>query len=468
MIARLKSIFGSIFNVDPEERIKLLMLTVVYFLIIASYTVVQAMKDAIFLKVVGGEFLGYVKIASIFVLIPAILFYSYLVDRVRRYQLLYLYAIFYGVVGLIFAYYVGDPVIGIANTDTSKYRLFGWLFYFFIQGYSPFIVSLFWAFSNSVTDPKQAKDTYGLMVSGSKLGGALVALYGVYMFSNTQLSTTGVLEYQMLMSISFGLLLLVPIAVFILGKVVPKKHLHGYEAVYSVQKKEHKKKKSAGLFAGLKIMVKQPYVLGIFSMIFFYEVIHEVINYQRLIFANESGGHISALSATLFYQMFWVHFVGFLISLLGTNLLLRKLGEKNSIIFIPVFTGFLIILLMFNSIFNVVDAAVFIGFVYTALKSMNYAISYPVRESLYIPTVKDIKFKSKSWIDSFGSRFAKSFGGNFNILSGWLHSNIGLGVALFSQFVFFGVMISIWVASAIVLGKKYQKTIDNNEVIGVD
>ena len=61
------------------------------------------------------------------------------------------------------------------NTDSSPYRIFGWLFYFFVEGYSPFMVSVFWAFANSVTDPNEAKKNYGLMVSGSKLGGMVSA-----------------------------------------------------------------------------------------------------------------------------------------------------------------------------------------------------------------------------------------------------------------------------------------------------
>lgn len=468
MIAKLKNIFNFVFRVDPEERVKLLMLTVVYFLIIASYTVVQAMKDAIFLRIVGEEFLGWVSVASIFVLIPAILFYSYLVDRIRRYQLLYIYAAFYGAIGLVFAYFIGDPVIGIANTDASPYRLFGWLFYFFIQGYSPFIVSLFWAFSNSVTNPKQAKDTYGLMVSGSKLGGTLSALYAWYLFSSAPLNTTGVYEYQSLMIMSFGILLLVPIAVFIMRKVVPGRHLHGYEAVYTLQKKQEKEKKKASLFDGLKVMLKQPYVLGIFSMIFFYEVIHQVVNYQRLLFANQELKHISSLSSKLFSQMFFVHFIGFLISLLGTNVLLRRLGERKCLFLIPAATGALVFVYTMNNTFNIFDSVSFVSFVFIALKSINYAISYPIRESLYIPTVKDIKFKSKSWIDSFGSRFSKAFGGSFNIFSKSLHSSFGLGAFLFAQYIFFGVMVIMWLISALLLGKKYQKTVENNEVIGLD
>ena len=467
MMSKISGAFSQIFRVDPQERIKLLMLTITYFLVIASYTIVQAMKDAIFLHVVGEDWLGWVSIASIFVLIPAILFYSYMVDRIRSYQLLYVYSLFYGIVGLIFAYYIGDPQIGIANTTCSSIRVFGWLFYFFVQGYSPFVISLFWSFANSITDPKQAKDTYGLMVSGSKLGGAISALIAWYLFSSIAPNCNGVFQYQVLMLMSFGCLCLVPISIFVLTKVVPAKNMHGYEAVYRAQKQQEKSHKKEGLCSGLKIMLKQPYVLGIFSIIFFYEIIHQVVNYQRLIFANQEASHIASLSSKLFYQWFWIHLIGFAISLLGTNLLLRKLGERRCLLMIPIITGGLVLLYTLNNTFNLFNSVTFVSWVFISLKSLNYAISYPIRESLYIPTVKDIKFKSKSWIDSFGSRFSKAFGGSFNIFSKSLHSSYGMGAFLFSQYVFFSIVVFLWVVAAYLLGKKYQKTIDNNEVIGL-
>ena len=466
MIGKIKKSLSFIFNVDPKERVKLLMLTITYFLVIASYTIVQAMKDSIFLRVVGQEYLGWVSVASIFILIPAILFYSYLVDKIRRYQLLYVYSVFYGIVGLIFAYFVTDPVIGLGNTDSSPYRIFGWLFYFFIQGYSPFIVSLFWAFANSVTDPKQARDTYGLMVSGSKLGGTASAFFAWYLFNNVASAAAGVKAHQTLMILSFGLLLLVPFAVMLLRKIVPGNLLHGYEAVYNVQKKDEGKKKKTEIFAGLKMMIMQPYVLGIFSMIFFYEVIHQVVNYQRLIFANEGLKELSALSAKLFSQMFFVHLIGFIISLLATNVLLRKWGERKCLMLIPSVTGALVLIYTLNNIFDIYNSVTFVGFVFIALKSLNYAISYPIRESLYIPTVKAIKFKSKSWIDSFGSRFSKAFGATFNIGSDALRKSFGMGAFLGAQFLFFGIMVFVWMIAAFLLGKKYQKTIRENKVIG--
>src|SRR5260221_14761741 len=122
--------------------LKLFFLTLIYFFVIGSYTITRDIKSSIFVCVVGKEYIPSSKIISMFMLLPAIFFYSRLVDRVRRYQLLCFYSILFGVANLIFAYYIGDARVGISNTDASPWRLFGWLFYFFVEGYSPFVVSV--------------------------------------------------------------------------------------------------------------------------------------------------------------------------------------------------------------------------------------------------------------------------------------------------------------------------------------
>lgn len=468
MNLRLKKIFDFLFKVDKSERLKLAFLTASFFFVIGGYTVIKELKDSIFLSVVGEDYLPWAKIISMFVLVPAILFYSFLVDKMRRYQLLYFYSLLYGVTGLIFTYYLAHPTIGIANTQPSHLRLFGWLFYFFVEGYSPFVVSVFWAFANSITNPEAAKKNYGLMVSGSKLGGMATSAFAWYVFScktSGMFAVNPIVQHQALMCVASIFLLVVPVMIYFLMKKVPGRYMHGYEAVYQEEKekakeKEEKEKEKVDLFSGLKMIFQQPYVLGIFSMIFFYEVVHNVISYQRLLLARGASQDISDLSCILFQQIFMVHFFGFLLSFFGTTALLRKFGEKKCLLLIPISIGILLFAFTFYSSLTV-SIAVFIG-----LRTINYGLSVPLREGLYIPTIKDIKFKSKSWIDSFGSKFAKGFGSSYNIFAKTTLNNFGMTTFLGMQSAFFAVVIGSWVVASYFLGRRYEKSIKNNEVIG--
>jgi AAA family ATP:ADP antiporter len=460
----ISAVLKQLFVIDKQERVKFALLTLTFFLVIASYTLVRELKDSIFMTVVGEQYLAWIKIASIVVMVPAVMLYAYLVDRMRRYQLLAFYSLAYGALGVLMAYFIGHPTIGIANTVASPYRLFGWVFYFFIEGYSPFLVGAFWAFANSVTSPEEAKKNYGIMVAGSKFGGLLSAIFAWYLFScqiPSVMSLSGVFKHQALMGVSALLLLFVPLALQMLIKYVPGHLLHGYETAYQLEKHKSKEEKGkVGMLSGLRMFWQYPYVLGVFGIIFFYEVSFVVLNYQRLLLVKSSSVDISQMSCTLFEQVFMVHLVGCLFSLVGTSFLMRRLGERKSLMLIPILSGLLI---LYFVLVNTLQAIIV---VFVGLRALNYAFSYPVRESLYIPTVKEVKFKSKSWIDAFGTRIAKAFGYSFNICAQNVLTKFGLAAFAFANSIFLGAIVLMWGVTAYLLGKRFQRAVENNEVIG--
>lgn len=447
---------------DSYLRIKVLLISLAYFFVIGANTLLKDLRDSIFMSIVGREYIWRIKPLSMIILIPAILFHSYLIDRIRRYELLSLYAFLYGTVTLLLAYYVGHETIGIANTDTSSNRFFGWIVYFVIEGYTPFIVSVFWAFVNSVFSPEEAKNNYSYMISVSKVGGMAAAAFAYvilsgYLFAGQQLDH--VYNHQILLAVTALMLFAVPVVLYFLMKTVPGRYLHGYEAVYLMEKqRKHDHKEKTGIFSGLELLVKWPYIFGIFGMIFFYEISHTVFSYLRLGFVQKAGGDISGVSAMLFQQVFVMHFIGLLISMIGTRALLRRLGERYCLLLIPISVVGLLFYFMTSQSAN----AVLITFI--LLRALNYAFFKPVIESLYIPTLKDVKFKSKSWIDAFGTKLAKTTGAAFN---GFVELSAP-ALAYTFHVGFFGVIAVLWVGTAYVLGKRFAKAIETNEVIGAE
>lgn len=463
MQSKIIHMLQKLFGIDPQERVKVFFLSLSFFFIIGSYTITRDIKNSIFISVVGTDYIPWAKVSTLFVLVPLILWYSRLVDRIKRHQLLCFYSTAFGLIGLLCSYLIGHPTIGIANTHTSPFRLFGWLFYFFVEGYSPFVVSVFWSYVNSITTPDQAKKNYGYIVSGSKVGGMLMAGIAWYLFSvtssNTYQSLDDVFTHQFIMVISSLMVLAVPIMIYLLRRLVPRNALHGYEAAYQVEKhKKHDESFFASMFSGLKLFVQYPYALGIFGMVFFYEVISTVMSYLRLGVAQANAESISDISRILFEMVFKTHAIGLVISLLGTRLLHNKLGTRVCLLLIPSLTGAFLLYFMFTpSSMALINA-------FVALKAVHYAFSWPVRESLYIPTVKSIKFKTKSWIDAFGSKFAKTAGSTFNIITAQLNAGWMMPIHSF----FFAFLIGSWFLSAFLLGKRFDQAVLHNEVIGAD
>jgi len=464
MGSKVKQMIRGLFDIEPQERMKLFFLALLYFLVVGAYTMTRDLKSAIFLAVVGKEYIPWAKTISMFCLVPAIFFYSRLVDKIRRYQLLIFYSILFGIANLIFAYYIGHPSVGILNTDAHPSRLFGWCFYFFVEGYSPFVVSVFWALANSVNSPYEAKRNYGYMVAGSKFGGMVSAALAWYIFGlSSQLAQpylTHVAAHQMILVMSTVFLALVPIVAVLFIKVVPGRLLHGYEAAYQLEK--HKSELPVqvkpSMFAGLEMFVKYPYVLGIFGMVFFYEIVSTVLGYLRLGVAEAGAHSISDVSKVLFEIAFKAHLVGFVISLIGTQALLSRFGTRTCLMFIPLSIGGILFYLIFETSPQALQNA------FVVFTALNYAFLAPVRESLYLPAVKEIKFKSKSWIDAFGSKFAKATGSMFNVIA----SKMGTAFMLPIHSFFFAGIIFLWFGVAFLLGRRFEQAVANNEVIGAE
>jgi AAA family ATP:ADP antiporter len=461
---------GNMCHVETKkyERLKFALLTLAFCLVIGAYTIVKELKDTVFVGVVGNEYLPKAKLFVILFLIPAALLYSSLVDNIRRYQLLSFYCFLYGAVLLYFTYLLGSPEYGLDNPVTSPWRLFGWAYYFILEGFSPFVVGVFWAFANSVSDPKEAKSSYATMVAGSKVGGMLTALFAAYMMNNlnkgSYFSFSDTVAHQILLGFSAILLLCVPAIIYVLMRSVPGSYLHGYEVVYKQEKKNSKSAAGhTGMFSGLQILLESPYILGIFALVFFYESLNVVLNFQRICLltakaTNASGVmSMSMLTGAMFMQRFWMHFYGLIVSLVGVRFLLKKYGEKACLIMVPLFVGLLLIYFM---IVQTPDAMlhVFIG-----LGTINYSFSKPLAESLYIPTIKDMKFKAKSWIDSFGTKISKSAG---SILTDFARTAIPGTLSFYVLYSgFFTLLIAAWVLTSYLLGRRYEQAVKANEII---
>ncbi|MBI2353356.1 hypothetical protein HYV11_03905 [Candidatus Dependentiae bacterium] len=455
---------GLSLDLDKHEYHKIVWLTVTFFCVIGSYTVLKEMKDVLFAQIVGSDCLYIVKILSMIVLLPATLLYARLVDKMNRLHLLMFYSFLYGIGGIVIAYFLADPAMGLANKTPDCHRYFGWVIYLFYEGVVPFVVSVFWAFCNSITGPETAKKGYALIIAGSKLGGMFMAGTAWLLFSHSTIfgvwNPTSIGLNQFLLVFSSLVLAISPFFISYLMKSGSKKELEGYHAVYKFEEEQEKEGKSdTGVLSGISMFYKYPYILGIFGIFFFYELINVVLGIQRTIILQTTAKDAIEFSGQMFEQRFWMHFVGFFVSFFGSRILIKKLGERICLTLMPIIVGGLLCYLMLAY-----DATA-IKLTFMALGMLNYSFSSPLREALYIPTVKDIRFKSKSWIESFGQRFAKSCGSG---VIGFIGKIALLGSPLYMMLFssFYATVIILWTILAWFLGKKYESVVKNKEIIG--
>lgn len=375
--------------------------------------------------------------------------YSILVDKLKKYQVFLVCLFSYAALAFIFGLALFHPVYGVANTASSPYRLLGWLFYIYMDLYMVFIISTFWAFSNSINNVESAKKNYGFITGMSKLGGILASLFGWALVNNTSLTDQQTIP--ILVALSGVFLICATFCIYRIIKTVPKKYLHGYEAAYKIeQQKERIGKNETGIFEGIRLMVANSYVLGIFGLVYSAEIILHIIDYQmQLLLEVRYAKAIGAITSFMFiYTTAW-QALGLIFAFLGVSFFIQLFDLTLCLASVPVFiAGLVTILLIFPSLTTVFIVMVF-------LRAIQYGFNHPVREILYIPTVKDIKFKSKAWIDSFGRYFSKASGATVNLCSRLaMQCSISLVVA------------AGWVVISILVGKKYKETIESGNVIG--
>ena len=438
---------------------KVWYLSTIFFLLSACQAIWRPLKTSIFSKTVGASFTPDAKLGVLFVLIPLIIFYSKLVDWLRRHQLLYVFTLFHGLGGIIFAILFMHPVYGISITTISSDRWIGWAFYFFQESFSAFLATSFWSFADSVNDPKDAMQSYSIFVIGSKTGGILSSAILYSVLSWNIFPDAVVLPYSLLSGSI--MLCLAALVVSSLIKRVPGHCLHGYEVAYKVEKERAKEEKTMfesfkGAFDGLITIIRLPYVMGIFLLILFYEIIIVIFDYRVLMIADAT--HSSAGALTAYYALYYLcmHGVGLLIALFGTMPLQRSISPRKLLFVFPIVSLSLI------AISYIYPTTQVFFIVLVLLRALNYAFNHPTREILYIPTTKDIKFKAKAWTDAFGSRIAKGCGAFLTLLM----KRATPLYALFISTAISSSLLAAWIIVVFFIGKTMQDAVDNNKVIG--
>ncbi len=454
----------NLWGIKEEFRLKVFLLSSTFLLMSSCLVIWRPLKIAIFSKMVGPTLIPDAKIYSLLILVPLILFYSTLVDWLKKHQLLYCFTIAHGIGGLIFAYLLSHPIHGIANTQIMPDRWLGWLFYCFMESFDAFFSTTFWSFADSINNPSDAKYYYGFYVVGSKIGGILAAgtLYMVLQYS-TSASQVSLLPQALV--VGSLLLFAAAYAIYYLVKKVPESKMHGYENAYQLEKHKQSEKKSGFIqtvknsFDGLRLMFKYPYVLGIFSMVMFYDTIIVILDYYVALLAHDSHPSIGGMTGFYARYYFLMNLIGLAIAFLGTTPMLRIFSIRYSLFVFPVLC-FIILFFPFMFPYSWILTGTLIG-----LRALNYALNHPTREALYIPTTNDIKFKAKTWSDAFGSRIAKGTGSLINKMSS---KYLGKSMALAASMGLSLGLTSIWIIVTYFLGRTLQNALDKKLVIGED
>ncbi len=439
------------------EQLKILFLSFAFFFIIGAYSVLRSLKTSVFFSLVGGEYQPTAKFVTIAALVFWVLLYAKLVDYFERYRLVYYILFTYALVAIFFAIVLSHPVLGVANSQSSPFRLLGWGFYLFIDLFSPLILSSFWAFVNSINDPEGAKKNYWVIAAVSRVAGIMTPSLSWLLLEKTSYSSS--FSISMLIIFAALFLSLSGISVWLIYKKIPVEYLKGYEEKSVTRENPEEKAEKPGMLEGIKLMLKHPYVFGIFGLVYSYEIISVILDYQmQILMSVASNNEIRAMSSYMLKYTASFQVLGFFFALFGTNKLLKFIGVKKCLLIMPLaIISLMAFLLSFPNLVVIFSIMVII-------RGLHYGFNNPVREILYIPTTKNVKFKSKAWIESFGRHISKISGSTFNCFA---RSADYLTFIRLDSFFSIGIA-TIWALISFLIGRKYVSVIEKGEIIGAE
>ncbi len=444
-LSMLKKWFGPF---TKAEFRRYLMLGITFAFVIGIYWTMRVLKDSIFGSVVVGqnrELLAYAKIVSMLLLFPVIAVYSKLLHRFQRAHMIYFMMAVYASLLVFWGIFFSLPGVGLANTVASPWRISGWLWYTFVESWGSLVVALFWAFVADISDAKSARYGFPLIVLIGQLGGIagpfLVKVPKYFKFTSS----------APLIFILAALVVMTALLVVWFMAVTPKEELSGFSGAHTAKADEEE----PGFLEGLRLLLSKRYLLGIFAIISFFEIIATFIdfNFKNMVFATFDTE--MARSAYLGGWASTINTVSLICILLGVNNIQRWLGVRAALAILPCIIGGIV--LAFNT-FYVIDV---LYWLMIGAKAINYALNGPTMKQLYVPTSKDVKYKAQAWIETFGSRCAKASSSGMNALTK------ALGLPLYLAVIFYTSMglLAFWVLIGLYLGKQYNQAIKENRVV---
>jgi ATP:ADP antiporter, AAA family len=447
-------------NFEREEFKKFLRMGAIFALIIGVYWTLRPLKDAVFIQLVGKLQLPFAKTVSVLALLPLVMFYTKLLERTSRERMLIILPTFYGVAVLCFSLLMMGVQASAEEIASRPFLFFvgtksiGYIWYLFVESFGSLVVALFWAFAADTTEPISAKRGFPLVVAIGQLGGVIFP-YTIGGLPHRLGCSTDALS---MMCLALLILFIIPLVRYFL-RVTPKQLLTSF---HGKNEKLEESKEEPGFLEGLKLLLKNRYLLGIFAANFIYEVVITIFDFNFKIAASSEYSGV-ALSKYLSIYGSSVNIVSLTCLLLGISNVIRFLGIGVALAAMPIIVG--LALAGFLSL----NSLTFLFALMVGSKAINYALNGPALKQLYIPTTPDVKFKAQAWIETFGSRLSKQGGSLFNMSLAPLQASFGTLAGRAHYLMLSGILcfplLALWLLVAIFLGNSFRRAIKEKTVI---
>ncbi len=415
------------------EGPKFLYLAASSFFMMGAQWPLKTLQNGLLIGELGAAWQPNMRLISVVTCLVLSVLYGQMVNFFRREMVLYIIIGFLTTLGFGFFILLGLLSKGIFLLSPG---LIVASFYLYVDMFTVLTIPTFWAFVNDLTSPEEAKKGYSLVVFSAQVGALITTLAGRFLACDSSNN-----HYITLISIVF--LLIFGSMIYLLMKNVGREYLKGYESDRKIVSEKHK----VPFLKGLVLIGTSPYVAGIFFLTAFHEILSSVMKFclYRTVEASFVGNK-AAIVSFLFDYALVIQIVSCTFSFSG-SFFQNYLGVRACILGYPLFLmGCVVVMKFFPSLMVVGGAVAFI-------QGLHYALNKPCREILYIPTTKEVKYKSKAWIEVFGTRIFKASG---SFVSKLPINTLNLVIS---------IMPIVWIGVASLVGKKYDDSVKHNKTV---
>jgi AAA family ATP:ADP antiporter len=343
-------------KVGPGEGLVAVLMLACIFAILTSYYVMKTAREGLILAggsfgLRGDEIKIYATGAMAIVLVAVVPAYGALAHRVRRIRLINIsYGVVIGSLVVFFALGRGEVPVGIP-------------FFIWLGLVSVFLIAQFWSYANDIYTEEQGKRLFAIIA----IGGSAGAIVGPRL---AKLADT---------------YLLMVIAAAILA---------------ASDRKAAAPIAGAGGFA---LVLRDRYLLLIAALLFVANLVNTT---GEFILSSTVADHAARVATTVeerreviksFYGdfFFWVNAFGFVVQAFLVSRIIERLGVRRALFGLP------LVAFLAYGLVGAIGGLAIIRAGKIAENGTDYSLQNTVRQSLFLPTDRAVKYKAKAAIDTF-------------------------------------------------------------------
>lgn len=360
-------------RIEADEMPAVIAAFVLFFAVFAGYFAVRPVRETV------GTILGRQRVSDLFVVtwivsIGVVMLYATLVARIRRSVLLP--AIYGGVAVLLAA-------IGVALKSNPQGTLMPAVFYVLISVLNLFIVSVFWSFLLEIFSKDQTKRLFGIIAVGGTAG-ALVGPVTTDLVVGS-IGNSGVL----FMGAGLFVVAIVCQRTLIHQGTIFKARQAGQVAAAS----DDRPVGSANPFAGLMLVLKSPYLLGIAVFMVLLSSVTTFLYLEQLDIVKKTFSDPAERTQIFSRLDYIVQSLTIVLQFFVTGRIAQRFGVVTLLTVVP--------LLMVASFLGLAASGTFavLAVAMVLRRVGEYAFIRPGREMLYSVVDTETKYKAKSFND---------------------------------------------------------------------